>query len=165
MRDWVNDIKTNTRTFAVISGLKNTQRIYAIFLEAERLSLGVLVITLYLKLDDSLKLFGYHFPLAFILILIYLPLILLTIGNSIKAYKNQNLQQMDPYDEDRQRQKLDWLQIIHHSFPGVFMPFFLGILLSIKYPPYLFFILIISLIYGNNILSFGKKIISFFSSR
>ena len=160
MRDWENDIQTNTRTFAVITGFKKTQFIYSIFLEAERLALGLLIVSLFISLDYSMFLFGFQFSPVFILIFMYLVLIILTIGSSIKALQKQNLQTMDPYDEERQKKHLDWLQIIHHSFPSVFMPLFLAILMTLKYPPYLLFILILLLIYSPNIFSFGKRLIS-----
>lgn len=148
MRDWSHDVDTGTTTFAVRAGRDTTQTSYAISLEAERLALGCVIALLFFDLPAVvLPLLGWRVAPAGLLVLIYVPLLALTIGRSWRARRQKRLPSHDPYSEERQAQVKDAVYIIHHPFPSVVLPLYLAIWLTLFYWPNLVFIIVIALLY------------------
>ncbi len=129
VRDYPHDVRTGTRTFAVDFGYRRSTLLYALSLEAERLSLpGALFVLKDLLPTYRLFMVG--------LILASLLLTVLTLGNSLSAWQhNDFLPARDPYDETRQTRQRDTLHLAHHTFPSVLLPCALGLLAAWEYPP------------------------------
>jgi 4-hydroxybenzoate polyprenyltransferase len=154
MRDWANDAQTQTPTFAVRHGLPATQKLYAASLEAERLAIGLVLITLLLRLPTfTLPIISWQVNLTWPLLVIYLPLLALTVGKSWGALKDSSLAQNDPYDEARQARGRDAkgrdaLHLIHHTFPSVLLPAYLALLSVLAYKPNIIFLVLLGLLYS-----------------
>ncbi len=133
VRDYANDIRTGTRTFAVSLGYAQSARLYAGALEAERLALGGLLLALGFLLPACRPWIG-------ALGLAYGLLLALTLGGSLAAHRRGTLlPERDPYDEKRQTRGRDALHWIHHTYPSVLLPLTLGLLAARQYPPLLLF--------------------------
>ncbi|MFZ5915363.1 MAG: UbiA family prenyltransferase [Chloroflexota bacterium] len=149
MRDWVHDTTTATGTFAVRHGYRAVQRVYAASLEIERLALGGVMALLLLKLPTAtLPLAGWQVAPAWPPLLLYLPLLALTVGRSWRALRQGHLAAHDPYDEARQARVRDALHVIHHPLPSVLTPLYLAGWMTLLYWPNVVFLLILSLLYG-----------------
>jgi 4-hydroxybenzoate polyprenyltransferase len=149
MRDWSHDAQTSTSTFAVRHGYKKVQIIYALSLEAERLTLGGVMAVLILNLPKvTLPLAGWKVALAWPLVLLYVPLYALTAGRSWRALRQGLLAAEDPYDEGRQAQVRDALHVIHHPLPSVLTPLYLAGWMTIFYWPSFIFVLLLFFLYG-----------------
>ena len=159
MRDWKNDSKTKTKTFAVWLGVQKTQLVYALLLELEKLSYGLVIFSLFYYVNPLQFSMDIRLSPILPLLLIYLFLLIPTLGKSLTAYKQENLIQLDPYNETRQKQKTDFLQIIHHSFPSVFVPIYLSGFLALIYFPFSIFLIILLLLYGKPIISAIKRVL------
>jgi 4-hydroxybenzoate polyprenyltransferase len=150
MRDWINDVQTQTRTFAVRHGVETTKKIYALCLESERVSIGLILIVLLLDLPHiKLPIFGWQTKYTWPLLAMYIPLFALTVGRSWSALRNNTLPQNDPYDEIRQTRQRDTLHIIHHTFPSVIVPVYLSMLSIFSYWPNIIFLIILGLVYAR----------------
>jgi 4-hydroxybenzoate polyprenyltransferase len=148
MRDWSRDASTATTTFAVKHGYRITQTLYAISLETERLALGTVIALLFFGLPAvRLPLLGWEVDLASPLVLIYVLLLVLTLGRSWRALRQGQLAGQDPYSEERQARVKDALYIIHHPFPTVVLPLYLAIWLTIFWWPNAVFIAMLVLLY------------------
>src|SRR5512145_2313990 len=100
LRDWANDAKTNTGTFAVRQGYHPVQRLYALSLEGERIALGIILLLMLLDLPAiQLPVLGWQINLAWPLVLGYVVLLAFTVGRSWMALHQQRLEAADPYDE------------------------------------------------------------------
>jgi 4-hydroxybenzoate polyprenyltransferase len=162
MRDYENDLRTGTRTFAVKHGYRATQKLYAVSLEAERLALGGVLGLLFIGITPNarssfppLSLGNLTIPVyemvsisMIALILVYLALLTRTIGRSWRAYQAGNLAENDPYNERRQAQVRDALHIIHHTLPSVILPGYLALLATYVYRANVIFIIVMILLYG-----------------
>ncbi|HEB64019.1 MAG TPA: hypothetical protein ENJ02_00555 [Chloroflexi bacterium] len=142
VRDYANDARTGTRTFAVHIGYTQSARLYALSLEAERLALGGALLTARLLLPQ-------YAPLITALGAAYLLLLALTLGRSLAALRRGALLPAgDPYDEARQKRRRDALHLIHHTFPSALLPLALGLLAAWEYPPMALFPLSLAAFYG-----------------
>ena len=162
MRDYRNDLRTGTRTFAVKNGYRTTQRLYAASLEAERLTLGGVLILIFAGITQNavpsfppltlgnliLPVTGLVLLSMGLLMLIYLLLLARTIGRSWQAYQAGTLAENDPYNEQRQAQVRDALHIIHHTLPSVVLPGYLALLATYVYWGNVVFIVAMVLLYG-----------------
>ncbi len=133
VRDYANDLRTGTRTFAVSVGYAQSAQLYALSLEAERLALGGALSILGLLLPA-------HRPAIAALGAVYALLLARTLGRSLGTLRRGLLLPAgDPYDETRQARRLDALHLIHHTVPSVLLPLTLGLLAAWRYPPLLLF--------------------------
>jgi 4-hydroxybenzoate polyprenyltransferase len=149
MRDSARDAEVGTQTFAVQAGNKAVQRVYTISLELERLALGAVILLLLLELPAvQAPLWEVGIAIAWPIALFYLPLLLLTIGSSFKAFRRGKLEREDPYDEARQAAVRDAVHVIHHPLPSVILPLYLAVWLALFYWPNVIFILVLFLLYG-----------------
>ncbi len=142
VRDYANDARTETRTFAVRLGYAQSARLYALSLEAERLALGGALLAVGFLLPEYA-----FFTVA--LGAVYLLLLAATLGRSLSALRRDDLLPAhDPYDEARQKRRRDALHLIHHTFPSVALPLTLGLLAAWEYPPMAVFPLALLAFYG-----------------
>ena len=149
MRDWSCDASTGTSTFAVQYGVEIVQAVYAISLEVERLALGAVLGLMLLSLPPvTLPLVGWRVALAWPLALLYLPLCVMTIGRSLRGWRQGRLSLDDPYDEQRQAHVRDALHVIHHSLPSVLTPLYLAVWMTLYHWSNVVFILILGWLYG-----------------
>lgn len=148
MRDFHRDTAAQVRTFAAQKGLPAVQRLYAAALELERLALGAVLFLLVLHLPALALPWLGQVSLGLPLLLVYLPLLGLTLGSSWRAFRLGHLAQEDPYDEQRQHQQRDPLHVIHHTLPTAVVPLYLAALLSLYYWPNLVFVVALFLLYG-----------------
>lgn len=148
VRDYANDVRTATATFAVRRGIDSSGRLYALSLETERLATGVLLGWLAWKIP-TLEMFGVQIPFSPLwpLLVIYAVLLWQTAGQSWRAYRAGMLAQNDPYDEARQATRRDALHWIHHSLPSVGIPLWLSAIAAVYYYPNLLFTLLILVIF------------------
>jgi hypothetical protein len=149
MREREADAASGSRTFAVAFGPSRTRLTYALALEAERLALGAVFLLMVAHLPHF-SLPGLETPLStgLPLFLFYLPLLVLTVGGSLRALRQGRLAEQDPYDEQRQLRQRDPLHVIHHTLPTVLTPLYLGLWLALDYWPNLLFLLVLILLYG-----------------
>ncbi len=166
IRDWINDSQTDTCTFAVKIGYKNANSIYMTCLEFERIILGlVLMVFWYYFPKVGLSRLGLQISWILPLVLVYITLIIKTLGSSWRAWRRGNLEQNDPYDEVRQHGRFDSLHIIHHTFPTVVMPFYLASTITLIYLPNFIFILIIILVFNLYRFDLWKRFISYWFNK
>jgi 4-hydroxybenzoate polyprenyltransferase len=149
MRDLASDAKVGAKTFAVVAGSKTVHRIYATSLELERLLLGAVILLLFVDLPAiQSPLVSFEIAVAWPVLLFYLPLMVITAGSSIRAFRKGRLEQVDPYDEGRQAVVRDAIHVIHHPLPSVIMPLYLALWLVYFYWPNIIFVLALFLLYG-----------------
>jgi 4-hydroxybenzoate polyprenyltransferase len=149
MRDSASDAEVGAKTFAVLAGRRVIRRVYTVSLELERLLLGAVILLLLVDRPAlQAPILDRQVALAWPLALFYLPLLLLTIGSSIRALLRGKLEQQDPYDEARQAVVRDAVHVIHHPLPSVIIPLYLGLWLALFYWPNVIFILVLFVLYG-----------------
>jgi hypothetical protein len=153
MRDLGSDAAAGSSTFAVQAGARRVRQLYAASLELERFALGgVLVLLLvglpWLPLPGSGWWSQLEIAPAWPLLAVYLPLIVLTAGSSLRALNQGRLEHQDPYDEARQARSHDATHFIHHTLPSVATPFYLGLWLTLTYLPNIIFLLTLFMLYG-----------------
>lgn len=149
MRERRMDAGAGSRTYAVRRGRRPIQKVVAASLELERLALGGVMALLLPALPAAgIPLVDWQVSIAWPLVFLYLPLLLMTGGASWRALQQGRLEQEDPYDEARQARKRDAMHAIHHPLPSVITPFYLGLWLSIYYWPNAIFLLILFFLYG-----------------
>lgn len=148
VRDYPHDARTRTATFAVRHGLEPSRRLYAISLELERLSIGVILAWLVWKIP-TLDVFGWLLPFSPLwpLVVLYAVLLWQTAGRSWRAYWAGTLAKNDPYDEARQHGQRDALHWVHHSLPSVLVPLWLSAVAAVYYYPNLLLSLFILVIF------------------
>lgn len=148
VRDLKNDIKTETLTFVVRHGLQKGTWIYLFSLEFERLALGCVIILLLVELPVLLiNQFGLSLSLVWPLAIVYITSLIFTIGRNLILGQQGNLEEYDPYNEERQAKTFDALQLIHHSFPSVIIPLYLSLCMTYYFWPNIIFSLIIVLLF------------------
>lgn len=162
VRDWAQDSRTKTTTFVVKIGLQRAKTIYMALLEAERLVLGAVVILLSVDLP-KLRLLqdDWNILLALPMFLIYVVLLVKTMGGTWAAWKTGVLEENDPYNEIQQTQHKNFYQLIHHTFPTVLLPLYLACLLTINYLPFSVYILVIVVVFKLYRLDLWKRFIPF----
>ncbi len=138
VRDYTNDARTETHTFAVHLGYAQSTRLYALSLEAERLALGGALLAVGFLLPEYAL-----FTIA--LGAVYFLLLAATLGRSLH---DDLLPANDPYNEERQKRRRDALHLIHHTFPSVVLPLTLGLLATWEYPLMAVFPLALLAFYG-----------------
>jgi 4-hydroxybenzoate polyprenyltransferase len=144
MREWDQDSRTGTATFAVQVGFERVKQVYAFSLELERITLGAVLLVMLLRLPEmTLPWGGLVVSPVWPLLVIYLILLVLTAGRSWMALRLGELVMRDPYDEMRQKRQADALHLIHHTFPSVLVPLYLALWASWLYWPNIVFVIII----------------------
>jgi 4-hydroxybenzoate polyprenyltransferase len=142
MRDWANDVRTNTQTAAVRHGYAWITHLYAWALEAEKLGLGFVMVLLVLRIPTlQLAALPVPIPLATPLLMLYVILYCLTGGRAWGQRARGEL--IDPHDPSRQAAMRDRYQIIHHSFPSVVSPLYLALLATAYFWPNILLLLAI----------------------
>ena len=122
IKDIEKDMSTQTKTYAVATGLNNMLTIYSWFLRIEFIAIWLIVLIIYIKSNTFPNLFFMqNFNLSFLLIAV---LGIFSLFGFKKYFKRII---PDPYSEE------GFLTLIHITFPTFVLPFFLVMLLSLNF--------------------------------
>lgn len=124
LTDYTNDIRTDTQTFAVETGLQRGKRILRFSLEIEKLLLPVVLIYTVLNLKNFSDIL---LALMAALILLYLAGYLYSVFLIIVSGRRQDVNPFNP-------EQKNVFQFLHHSYPSVLLPLGLNVILSFINP-------------------------------
>lgn len=144
MRDRQHDVSAGASTFAVQKGDIAISRLYGISLEFEKILLGLVLFIFLIKIP-TIKLWNYSLNPTLPLFLLYILLLSLTIGRAYNKLKHQDY--LDPYDESIDGPPRDFMQLIHHGFPSIIIPFYLAFCLTLYSWPNIIFLVTLVLVY------------------
>lgn len=145
MRDREKDAVAGARTFAVRHGHRAIARIYGISLELETLLLGAVLAVLLADLP-LVPIGKWSISPVWPLVVGYLTLLPFTLGRA--WLRLERGEWVDPYDESPEGPPRDLLHLIHHPFPTVLLPLYLGVWLTLCYWPNFVFVVGLALLYG-----------------
>jgi 4-hydroxybenzoate polyprenyltransferase len=125
-QDFYNDTSTGTTTFVVRTGITKSRKLLRLCLEIEKGMLLMCLLMMYLKIPN-LKLYGISFilPALVIYLVLYIPSLFIATKS---AFENLN-----PYTCGRK----SIFHFLHHTFPSVGLPLYLGILISFQNPMFI----------------------------
>jgi 4-hydroxybenzoate polyprenyltransferase len=126
LEDFQKDTSTGTNTFAVQAGIAKGQKLLRLSLEIEKGMLFICLLMIYFKIP-GLKIYGISsmLPPLVIYLALYIPSLFIATKN---AFENLN-----PYVCGRK----SIFHFLHHTFPSVGLPVYLGILISFLNPMFI----------------------------
>jgi len=125
-QDFYNDIRTGTTTFAVQAGIDKVRRLLRISLEIEKGMLLICLLTMMLKIN---KIVPKSILFALPVLLIYIAL----YASSFFLVHKSTFEQLNPFTCNRK----SIFHLLHHTFPSVGLPVYLGILVAFQNPFYI----------------------------
>ncbi|MEJ2637726.1 MAG: UbiA family prenyltransferase [Calditrichia bacterium] len=129
LEDYHLDIKTDTKTFAVIMGFERTKSILRSVLEIEKLLLLLVLFSMFLDFNIHFSMQRYLF---FLVMIFYIFIYIFSL------YRIRTGDWKNPFDTLEK----SIFQFIHHPFPSVLLPVFLLCNLSFFNPYYLLILIL-----------------------
>jgi 4-hydroxybenzoate polyprenyltransferase len=138
MRDRAGDVAAGAATFAASHGHRIIARLYGASLEMEKIALGAVLVILLRELP-AVRFGQTYIAIAWPLLILYIVLLAATVGRAWRQLRGG--QWVDPYDESPEGPPRDLLHLIHQLLPGVLLPLYLAMWLTVYYWPSIVFVL------------------------